>query len=52
MTTPRLSRTLVALALAATAAASFAKEITLLNVSYDLTRELYQDIDAAFPKYW
>ena len=52
MTTPRLSRTLVALALAATAAASFAKEITLLNVSYDPTRELYQDIDASFPKYW
>ena len=52
MTTPRLSRTLAALALAATAAVSFAKEITLLNVSYDPTRELYQDIDAAFPKYW
>ncbi|MFL6677489.1 MAG: sulfate ABC transporter substrate-binding protein [Burkholderiaceae bacterium] len=52
MTTPRLSRTLVALALAATAAVSFAKEITLLNVSYDPTRELYQDIDASFPKYW
>jgi sulfate transport system substrate-binding protein len=52
MTTPRLSRTLVALALAATAAVSFAREITLLNVSYDPTRELYQDIDASFPKYW
>jgi sulfate/thiosulfate-binding protein len=52
MTTPRLSRTLVALTLAATAAVSFAKEITLLNVSYDPTRELYQDIDASFPKYW
>jgi len=52
MTTPRLSRTLVALTLAATAAGSFAKEITLLNVSYDPTRELYQDIDASFPKYW
>jgi len=52
MTSPRLSRTLVALALAATAAVSFAREITLLNVSYDPTRELYQDIDASFPKYW
>jgi len=52
MTTPRLSRTLVALTLAATATMSFAKEITLLNVSYDPTRELYQDIDASFPKYW
>ena len=52
MTTPRLSRTLVALTLAATATMSFAKEITLLNVSYDPTRELYQDIGASFPKYW
>src|SRR6266700_3978076 len=29
-----------------------AKEITLLNVSYDPTRELYQDYDVAFAKYW
>ena len=27
-------------------------EITLLNVSYDPTRELYQDFNAAFAKYW
>jgi sulfate transport system substrate-binding protein len=26
--------------------------ITLLNVSYDPTRELYQDYNAAFAKYW
>src|ERR1700760_654773 len=53
MTTPRLlARTFLAVALAATAAVSFAKDITLLNVSYDPTRELYQDIDASFPKYW
>jgi sulfate/thiosulfate-binding protein len=26
--------------------------ITLLNVSYDPTRELYQDFNAAFVKYW
>ncbi|MFL6697562.1 MAG: sulfate ABC transporter substrate-binding protein [Vitreoscilla sp.] len=53
MTTARfLSRTFLAAALAATAAVSMAKEITLLNVSYDPTRELYQDIDASFPKYW
>src|SRR5919112_1105055 len=25
---------------------------TLLNVSYDPTRELYQDFNAAFVKYW
>src|SRR5215471_2014612 len=29
-----------------------AKEIKLLNVSYDPTREFYQDINAAFGKYW
>ena len=53
MTTSRLlSRTFLAVALAASAAVSFAKDITLLNVSYDPTRELYQDIDASFPKYW
>lgn len=28
------------------------KEITLLNVSYDPTRELYQEINTAFAKYW
>lgn len=27
-------------------------EITLLNVSYDPTRELYRDYNAAFAKYW
>jgi sulfate transport system substrate-binding protein len=29
-----------------------AREITLLNVSYDPTRELYQDYNAVFSKYW
>src|ERR1035437_9776362 len=28
------------------------KDITLLNVSYDPTRELYQDYNTAFAKYW
>jgi sulfate transport system substrate-binding protein len=28
------------------------KDITLLNVSYDPTRELYQEFNAAFAKYW
>src|SRR5712671_3741240 len=31
---------------------SFAKDIKLLNVSYDPTRELYQDFNAAFTKSW
>src|SRR5271157_2332829 len=29
-----------------------AKEIKLLNVSYDPTRELYQEFNPAFAKYW
>ncbi|HTX22967.1 MAG TPA: sulfate ABC transporter substrate-binding protein [Candidatus Aquilonibacter sp.] len=32
--------------------AAQAKEITLLNVSYDPTREFYQEYNAAFTKYW
>jgi sulfate/thiosulfate-binding protein len=28
------------------------KPLTLLNVSYDPTRELYKDINAAYAKYW
>jgi sulfate/thiosulfate-binding protein len=38
--------------LLALAVAADAKEINLLNVSYDPTRELYQDYNAAFVKYW
>ncbi len=34
------------------AAAAGAKEIKLLNVSYDPTRELYQEYNAAFATYW
>jgi len=34
------------------AALSAAAQTTLLNVSYDPTRELYQDVNAAFAKYW
>src|SRR6266705_5308908 len=53
MTAPRfLSRALLAVLLSGTAAVSFAKDITLLNVSYDPTRELYQDYNVAFAKYW
>ncbi|CAN7485291.1 sulfate ABC transporter substrate-binding protein [Massilia sp. LjRoot122] len=29
-----------------------AADVTLLNVSYDPTRELYQDVDAAFARHW
>src|SRR3954470_13864150 len=33
-------------------AAPAAAQIKLLNVSYDPTRELYQDFNGAFAKYW
>ncbi len=43
----------VLMVLAATALPAMAeKAITLLNVSYDPTRELYQDYNTAFAKYW
>ena len=31
---------------------AWAKQISLLNVSYDPTRELYTDYNKAFAKYW
>jgi sulfate/thiosulfate transport system substrate-binding protein len=44
---------LAALALFALGAPlAHAKEVTLLNVSYDPTRELYEEYNAAFAKYW
>ena len=46
-----LSALLTVLALANPLTSS-AADITLLNVSYDPTRELYQDFNAAFAKYW
>src|SRR4051812_3440290 len=42
---------LAALAISSTGVA-LAKKIELLNVSYDPTRELYQDFNAAFAKHW
>ncbi|WP_043358997.1 sulfate ABC transporter substrate-binding protein, partial [Methyloversatilis universalis] len=36
----------------ALAGSALAADITLLNVSYDPTRELYQDFNAAFAKHW
>jgi sulfate transport system substrate-binding protein len=40
------------LALGATVPGAARAAQTILNVSYDPTRELYQDYDAAFAKYW
>src|ERR1017187_7342125 len=46
-------KTYLKILLASTLAISAsAKEIKLLNVSYDPTRELYQEYNAAFAKYW
>ena len=49
-------RLLVAAGAAALAAGvgqvAFAKDVTLLNVSYDPTRELYVDFNKAFAEYW
>ena len=39
-------------ALLAGSAAAQGKALTLLNVSYDPTRELYKDINVAYAKYW
>ena len=47
-----LKKSLVALALAAAAVSASAADVTLLNVSYDPTRELYQEFNAAFARYW
>jgi sulfate transport system substrate-binding protein len=46
----KISQSLIAVALLTQAAA--AADVTLLNVSYDPTRELYQDFNAAFAKQW
>ena len=49
-----LSKKILAAVLFAASAAvpALAAEISLLNVSYDPTRELYQDVNAAFAKQW
>jgi sulfate/thiosulfate-binding protein len=46
----KISQSLLALVLLAQAAS--AADVTLLNVSYDPTRELYQDFNAAFARQW
>lgn len=54
MNAKKITTLLAALSLAATTAlpAFAAGDLTLLNVSYDPTRELYQDFNGAFAKYW
>jgi sulfate transport system substrate-binding protein len=49
----KITTTLAALALALSAStATLAADITLLNVSYDPTRELYADFNKVFSDYW
>lgn len=53
MNTGKILTLLTGLALAATTATTaLAADITLLNVSYDPTRELYSDYNKAFAQYW
>lgn len=51
---PRLQilLTLLALGLPCTSSAAQDKSITLLNVSYDPTRELYREFNQAFARHW
>ncbi|MGB3394326.1 MAG: sulfate ABC transporter substrate-binding protein [Stenotrophomonas sp.] len=42
----------LAFLLALGAGSAFARDVQLLNVSYDPTRELYRDFNAAFAKHW
>src|ERR1043165_9359210 len=42
----------ILLVLAIPGSSAFTQSVTLLNVSYDPTRELYQDVNTAFAKYW
>ena len=42
----------ISLGLASLTGATYAADVTLLNVSYDPTRELYQEFNAAFAKHW
>ena len=42
----------IAVCILALSSLAFGQSVTLLNVSYDPTRELYQDYNLAFGKYW
>ncbi len=53
MKSPKITTTLTALALALSmSTAALASDVTLLNVSYDPTRELYTDINNSFAQQW
>jgi sulfate transport system substrate-binding protein len=48
----KLKSLIAALAAVALTGVAFAKSVELLNVSYDPTRELYVEYNAAFAKHW
>jgi len=50
--TPDFARALAIFAALLASLAAGAAEVTLLNVSYDPTRELYQQYDASFAAFW
>ena len=52
MTLRFICRLSAVLALAVAVPAALAKDVSLLNVSYDPTRELYQDFNRAFAAHW
>ncbi|MGH8595215.1 MAG: sulfate transporter subunit, partial [Gammaproteobacteria bacterium] len=48
----RIPGLVLAAAIALPSLPSHAEDITLLNVSYDPTRELYKEVNVAFAKEW
>jgi sulfate transport system substrate-binding protein len=48
----RLQAAIAAILIAAAVPVAFAADVSLLNVSYDPTRELYQDLNKSFAKQW
>ena len=52
MTFKKIIKSTFIAALTVTTLNIYAADVNLLNVSYDPTRELYQDYNAAFAKYW
>lgn len=53
MNIKKIATTLAIVAVAlSTSVAAFAADVTLLNVSYDPTRELYTDVNKSFASYW
>ena len=53
MNLKKIATTLAIVAVAlSTSVAAFAADVTLLNASYDPTRELYTDFNKSFASYW